>query len=73
MLSIAANMDLKVQQLDIKTTFLRGDLEEEIYMQQLEGFVEKGKPGMPMEKEPVWAEVGTSAMVPKIQILHGGS
>ena len=43
MLSIAANMDLKVQQLDIKTTFLRGDLEEEIYMQQLEGFVEKGK------------------------------
>ena len=36
-------MDLKVEQLDVKTTFLHGDLEEEIYMHQPEGFVEKGK------------------------------
>ena len=42
-LSIAASMDLEVEQLDVKTTFLHGDLEEEIYMQQPEGFVEKGK------------------------------
>ena len=32
-LSIAASMDLEVEQLDVKTTFLHGDLEEEIYMQ----------------------------------------
>ena len=42
-LSIVANMDLEVQQLDVKTSFLHGDLEEEIYMHKLEGFVEKGK------------------------------
>ena len=42
-LSIAASMDLEVEQLDVKTTFLHGDLEEEIYMQQPEGFVKKGK------------------------------
>ena len=42
-LSIVASMDLEVEQLDIKTTFLHGDLEEEIYMQQPEGFVKKGK------------------------------
>ena len=42
-LSIAANMNLEVEQLDVKTTFLHGDLEEEIYMQQPEGFMEKGK------------------------------
>ncbi|MCO5558057.1 hypothetical protein L7F22_011632 [Adiantum nelumboides] len=29
--------------MDVKTTFLHGDLTEKIYMQQLEGFVEKGK------------------------------
>ena len=42
MLSIAANMDLKVKQLDVKTAFLHGDLEDEIYIHQTEGFVEKG-------------------------------
>jgi hypothetical protein len=29
--------------MDVKTTFLHGDLEEEIYMKQPEGFVVKGK------------------------------
>ena len=42
-LSIATSMDLEVEQLDVKTTFLHGDLEEDIYMQQLEGFLNKGK------------------------------
>ena len=42
-LSIAARMDLEVELLNVQTTFLYGDLVEEIYMQHLEGFVEKGK------------------------------
>ena len=29
--------------MDVKTTFLNGDLEEEIYMNQLVGFVELGQ------------------------------
>jgi hypothetical protein len=42
-LSVVVSFDFEVEQMDVKTTFLHGDLEEEIYMKQPEGFVVKGK------------------------------
>ena len=42
LLSIAANLDYKIWQMNVKTTFLNGNLDEEIYMSQLEGFIEQG-------------------------------
>ena len=38
-LGIATSMDLEVEHLDVKTTFLHSDLEEEIYMQQPKNLV----------------------------------
>lgn len=43
MLGLAVSLNLDVEQLDVKIAFLHGDLEEEIYMEQLEGFKVKGK------------------------------
>ena len=42
-LAIVAHMDLELHQMDIKTAFLNGELEEEIYIEQLVGFVVKGQ------------------------------
>ena len=38
-LSLVAHMDLELFQMDVKTAFLNGDLDEEIYMQQPVGFI----------------------------------
>ena len=43
LLSIAANMDYEIWQMDVKTTFLNGSLDECIYMMQPEGFIAKGQ------------------------------
>lgn len=42
-LSIVATKSLHLEQLDVKTTFFQGDLDEKIYMQELEAFVMKGE------------------------------
>ncbi|GJR68625.1 putative RNA-directed DNA polymerase [Tanacetum coccineum] len=42
-LGLAASLDLEVEQMDVKTAFLHGDLDKEIYMEQPEGFQVKGK------------------------------
>jgi hypothetical protein len=46
LLSLAASHGLLIHQMDVKTTFLNGELEEEIYMDQSDGFVVKGQEGM---------------------------
>ena len=43
LIAIAAIFYLKIYQMDVKTAFLNGDLEEEIYMDQPEVFVEFGR------------------------------
>ena len=42
-LAIAALRNLEVHQMDVKTAFLNGDLDEEIYMEQPKRFISPGQ------------------------------
>jgi hypothetical protein len=39
LLALASIFNLYVHQMDVKTAFLNGDLDEKVYMEQLEGFI----------------------------------
>ena len=39
-LALVSLLDLELEKLDFKTKFLHGYLDEDIYMEQLEGFVQ---------------------------------
>ena len=45
-LGFTASMNLELEQLDVKTTFLHGDLDKEILMEEPQGFKVKGKENM---------------------------
>eukprot|EP00253_Pinus_taeda_P028718 PITA_28718 len=69
-LSVAGAFDFEVEQMDVKTTFLHGDLEEEIYMKQPEGFAVKGKKELDNKPVKVPIPIGvklSSEKCPKTQ------
>jgi len=45
-MALVAHYDLELHQMDVKTAFLHGDLEENVYMAQPKGFVVEGKERM---------------------------
>eukprot|EP00253_Pinus_taeda_P004432 PITA_04432 len=70
LLSVVDAFDFEVEQMDVKTTFLHGDLEEEIYMKQPQGFAVKGKKELDSKpvKVPIPVGVRLSAeQCPKTQ------
>ena len=45
-MALVAHFDMELHQMDVKTVFLNGDLDEEVYMKQPEGFISNGNDHM---------------------------
>ena len=65
-IALAGQKKMKIHQMDIKTAFLNGELTEEVYMCQPEGFQQKGKEDYVCRliclKESLWTEAITSLL-----------
>nr|GFD21379.1 zinc finger, CCHC-type [Tanacetum cinerariifolium] len=53
LLALAAIHNLVIHQMDVKIAFLNGDLDEEVYMKQAEGFVMPGNEHKWFSSKPI--------------------
>ena len=68
LLAIAAILDYEVEQMDVKTAFLHGQLSEEIYMEQPEGVSceRQRRLCVQAEEKSLWPETSTKTMVHEV-------
>ena len=64
-LAYASSKNIKFYQMDVKFAFLNGDLEEEVYMEQPDGFQvqEVVNHCLHVEKGSLWAKTSSKSLV----------
>ncbi|GJW83856.1 retrovirus-related pol polyprotein from transposon TNT 1-94 [Tanacetum coccineum] len=67
----AAHKNMTIYQMDVKTAFLNGELKEEVYVSQPEGFVDQDNPShvYKLQKGPLRSQISTTCMVHMLSIL----
>ena len=63
-LTIAAYFNYEIWQMDVKTAFLNGNLTEDVYMMQFEGFVDPTNAGKicKLQKIHLWIKASISEL-----------
>ena len=58
LLAFASIMDFKLYQMDVKSVFLNGFIQEEVYVDQPPGFENSDKPNhvFKLKKDSIWFE-----------------
>ena len=64
-IAITSAMGWKLYQIDVKTSFLNGIIEKEVYIEQLESFVVHGKEShvCKLKKSVIWTQANTLCLV----------
>ena len=66
-MTLVTHYDLELHQMDVKTTLLNGDIEEIIYMVQLENFESKeSTSGIQIKKIHIWFKESISSTILKV-------
>ena len=66
-MALVTHYDLELHKMDVKTTFLNGNIDKTIYMVQPENCVRRPKEyGLQTDKIHLRAKTGISSMVPQI-------
>jgi len=60
-----------LEELDVKTTFLHGELEERIYIKRHEGFIQEDqKNNVSSQEVSLWAEAVSQAVVQVVRLIY---
>uniref|UniRef100_A0A251SKN6 Putative zinc finger, CCHC-type n=1 Tax=Helianthus annuus TaxID=4232 RepID=A0A251SKN6_HELAN len=70
-LALAAHHGWHLHQMDVKTAFLNGKLEEQVYIEQPQGYIKKrrGEKGMSSQTGFIWFKTSPKSMVHSMRLI----
>ena len=61
--TLAVSKGWNIQQIDVNNAFLKGELHEDVFMTQPEGFLDANKPHHVCTQSSIWTEAGFKSLV----------